>query len=82
MLSDGLNSTLNPVVYGDIALSINTQYIHTIHTYIHSSAAILMECFNYKESYRTGSKQATHRIKLLTFIKHANQSVNSLNGNK
>ena len=23
--SDGLNSTLSPVVYGDIALSINTQ---------------------------------------------------------
>ena len=23
---DGFNSSLNPVVYGDIALSINTQY--------------------------------------------------------
>ena len=26
MQSNGLNSTLSPVVYGDIALSINTQY--------------------------------------------------------
>ena len=26
MQSDGLNSALSPVVYGDIALSINTQY--------------------------------------------------------
>ena len=26
MQSDGLNSTLSPVVYGGIALSINTQY--------------------------------------------------------
>ena len=26
MQSDGLNSDLNPVVYGDIVLSINTQY--------------------------------------------------------
>ena len=26
MQSDGLNSTLSPVVYGDIALSTNTQY--------------------------------------------------------
>ena len=25
--SDGLNSALSPVVYGDIALSINTHYI-------------------------------------------------------
>ena len=26
MQSDGFNSALSPVVYGDIALSINTQY--------------------------------------------------------
>ena len=26
MQSDGLNTDLSPVVYGDIALSINTQY--------------------------------------------------------
>ena len=26
MQSDGLNGTLSPVVYGDIGLSINTQY--------------------------------------------------------
>ena len=26
MQSDGLNSALSPIVYGDIALSINTQY--------------------------------------------------------
>ena len=26
MQSDGLNSALSPVVYGDIAPSINTQY--------------------------------------------------------
>ena len=28
---DGLNSVLSPILYGDIALSINTQY-NTIHT--------------------------------------------------
>ena len=28
--SDGINSTLSPVVYGDIVLSINTHYI-TLH---------------------------------------------------
>ena len=28
--SDGFNSALSPVVYGDIALNINTQY-NTIH---------------------------------------------------
>ena len=27
MQSDGFNSALSPVVYGDIALSINTHYI-------------------------------------------------------
>ena len=26
MQSDGLNSALSPVIYGDIARSINTQY--------------------------------------------------------
>ena len=26
MQSDGFNSALSPVVYGDIALSVNTQY--------------------------------------------------------
>ena len=30
MQSDGLNSALSPVVYGDIVLSINTRY-NTIH---------------------------------------------------
>ena len=46
MQSDGFNSALSPVVYGDIALSINTQYnttlsrqgllIHVkLHLYIH-----------------------------------------------
>ena len=32
MQSDGLNSALSPVVYGDIALSINTQYNTTTNT--------------------------------------------------
>ena len=31
MQSDGLNSALSPLVYGDIALSINTHY-NTINT--------------------------------------------------
>ena len=42
MQSNWLNSTLNPVVHGDIALSINTQYnthldnthLYMIHLYI------------------------------------------------
>ena len=33
MKSDGLNSALSPVMYGDIVLSINTQKIQYIHTY-------------------------------------------------
>ena len=33
MQSDWLNSALNPVVYGDIAGSINTQY-NTMHTHV------------------------------------------------
>ena len=32
MQSDGLNSALSPVVYGDIALSINTQYNTMLYT--------------------------------------------------
>ena len=30
MQSDGFNSALNPVVYGDIVLSINTHYNTTL----------------------------------------------------
>ena len=30
MQSDGFNSALSPVVYGDIALSINTHYITSV----------------------------------------------------
>ena len=39
--SDRFNSALSPVVYGDIALSINTQY-NTVQTYLY----IFFFCFD------------------------------------
>ena len=38
MHSDGINSALSPVVYGDIAPSINTQYYTTILYYVEGHA--------------------------------------------
>ena len=47
MQSDGFNSALSPVVYGDIALSINTHYI----TFIKSGFQYIANVFSGKFAF-------------------------------
>ena len=55
MKSDGFNSAFSPVVYGDIALSINTHYI-TLHIVLFGLVLFLIQFKSQNSIFRSENR--------------------------